>query len=591
MKIHRLAIWVCLVGLVGCSSMPGLKTRVAARVLDLDQPRYAVVVDRDIAIPMRDGVRLRADIYRPRAQGRFPVVVVRTPYDKHEIKTKQSFVGELFASQGLIYLVQDTRGKYTSEGTYYPYIHEALDGQDTFAWAGTQPWSSGRIGTFGFSYFGSTQWLSAPLKSPYLKAMVPVVTSQDVYPRWMYYGIMRLIDVLDWHYTNAPRQARNHALVDWDKAVWHLPLIEADNALGQDVPSYNDWIIHSTPDAYWDRIRVDDKVDQIQAPALLIAGWYDYYLDLMLEDFSRMRTQGGSPEARQSRIIIGPWTHETKSAFEAMDFGREASFMRQISAIVAWYRSWLGNNTPDSGPPVKIFVMGLNQWRAEQTWPLARTRYEKYYLHSAGRANTAAGDGTLSRSEPGQESADHFTYDPANPVPSVGGTSIYGNIKPGPQDQKTVENRPDVLVYTTPVLTQDTEVTGPVRLILHASSSAPDTDFVAKLVDVYPDGKAVNIKDGVIRARYRNSLSNPSFLEPGQVYPFEIKIGATSNLFKKGHRIRLQVTSSHFPEFSRNQNTKAAFGMTAEIAKAEQVIYHEQMHASHLILPIIPAAR
>jgi hypothetical protein len=278
--------------------------------------------------------------------------------------------------------------------------------------------------------------------------------------------------------------------------------------------------------------------------------------------------------------------------FPDRDFGGDAAFLGVIGEILRWYRHWLLD--AESGvaeeKPIKIFVMGSNQWRSEAEWPLERTRWTHFYLHSGGKANTRDGDGLLSRKPPGEEPSDRYVYDPDDPVPSVGGTSIYGIAQPGPVDQSAVEARKDVLVYTTPPLEEDLEVTGPVRLVLHASSSARDTDFVATLVDVDPEGKAVNLKTGILRARFRNSTERPELLTPGQVYELPIEIGATSNLFEKGHRIRLQVTSSCFPEFSRNLNTGAPIGLTTEKVEAEQTILHDADFSSVLVLPVIPPA-
>ncbi len=569
-----------------------LKWRLAAIRLGVPQPAYSVVVEKKVMVPMRDGVRLAADVYRPDADGSFPVIVSRIPYGRAEPRLQISLAGGLFASQGFVFVAQDVRGKHDSEGVYYPYIREAEDGHDTFEWAGTQPWSNGKVGTYGFSYFGSTQWLSAPHRSPHLRAMVPIVTGQNLYKRWIHDGVFRFNDVLVWHIENRGQRAEKRDDVDWAKAVRHLPLIEADDAIGHDVPAYDDWIRNPTPGPYWNRINVEGQVSEIGAPALIIDGWYDYYLDLAIEDFGRMREKGGTPEARQSRLLIGPWTHVMTDEFQDRDFGGDASFLDTTGEILRWYQRWLldAESGLEEEKPIKIFVMGSNQWRSEAEWPLERTRWTHFYLHSGGNANTRDGDGLLSRRAPGEEPPDRYVYDPDDPVPSVGGTSIYGIAQPGPVDQSTVEARKDVLVYTTPPLEEDLEVTGPVRLVLHASSAARDTDFVATLVDVDPAGRAVNLKTGILRARFRNSTERTEFLTPGQVYELPIEIGATSNLFEKGHRIRLQVTSSCFPEFGRNLNTGAPIGLTTERALAEQTVFHDKDHPSALVLPVIPRA-
>ncbi len=590
-KLTRKTLTACLLISLACSlSCQSVKFRVAALYLDIPQPEYSVAVEKDVMIPMSDGVKLAADIYRPKNPGRYPVIVTRTPYDKSNPEHKYEFAGGLFASHGFVFLIQDVRGKYKSDGEYFPYVNEARDGHDTFEWAGKQDWSSGKVGTYGFSYYGSTQWLSAPYQSEYLKAMVPIVSSQNLYPRWAYYGIYRYNDALFWHYGNTCKTNRSLQDIDIDKAVRHLPMIEADDAMGVDIPAFNEWMRHPTPDEFWAQHRVDDKVANIKAPALLIDGWYDYYLEMMLDDFNRMRTLGGSEEAQRSQLIIGPWTHQAHSEFDVVDFGKDADFMQQIKTMLRWYDYWLkgeNNGIIDEGP-IRIFVMGKNEWRTENEWPLKRTRFTEYYLHSGGKANTAQGDGALSANRPETEPPDHFTYDPENPVPSVGGTSIYGNAVAGPADQCEVEARDDVLVYTTPPLEEDTEVTGPIALALYASSSARDTDFSGKLVDVYPDGKAIILRAAMIRARYRESFTEPSFLEAGTVYKFDINVGATSNVFKKGHRIRLEVSSSNFPEFGRNLNTADPIGTTATMVKADQAIYHDAEHPSRLVLPVIP---
>ena len=588
-------LWVILLAAIlltalAASGVLRLKWRLAALRVGVTQPAYSVRVEKKVMVPMRDGVRLAADVYRPDAEGAFPVIVSRIPYGRAEPRLQLPFAGGFFASQGFVFVAQDVRGKHDSEGTYYPYIHEAKDGHDTFEWAGAQPWSNGNVGTYGFSYFGSTQWLSAPHRSPHLRAMVPIVTAQNLYKRWIHDGVFRFNDVLVWHIENRGQRAERRDDVDWASAVRHLPLIEADDAIGHDVPAYDDWIRNPTTGPYWDRINVEDRVSDIQAPALIIEGWYDYYLDLAIADYNRMRQHGGSSEARRSRLLIGPWTHVTTHEFPDRDFGGEAEFLGVIGDMLRWYRHWLldAKSGVEEEKPIKIFVMGRNQWRSESEWPLARTRWTRFYLHSNGRANTRDGDGILSLEPPGEEPPDRYVYDPDDPVPSVGGTSVYGIARPGPADQTAVETREDVLVYTTPPLEQDVEVTGPVRLVLHASSSATDTDFVATLVDVDPDGKAVNLKTGILRARFRNSTERPDFLTPGRVYELPIEIGATSNLFEKGHRIRLQVTSSCFPEFGRNLNTGAPIGLTTETVPADQTILHDALHPSVLVLPVIP---
>jgi uncharacterized protein len=581
---------IVLIAAAGAILWFGFKGTAISLLLGTPSPKYGTIVEPNVEIPMRDGVKLAADVYRPDIEGKVPVIIARLPYGKQNIVEVQEETGYFFSGQGFAYVVQDIRGKHESNGNYYPYVNEAMDGYDTIDWAAQQPWSDKNIGLWGMSYYGSTQWLTAPLQNPHLKAMVPVVTSQDIYPRWINNGVFRYNDVLVWHGENAKKVHNGNLVVDWDKAVRHLPLIEADDASYGDVSYFNDWISHPVPDPYWDKTRVDNKVDKILAPALIIEGWYDYYLDDAIDDFNRMISQGGSQAARQSGLIIGPWTHFLSNSFESVDFGKNASILTQLPTIINWYAKWLRaeNNKVMEGGPIRIFVMGKNEWRQEKEWPLKRTQYTKFYLHSDGDANTENGDGSLSLDTPNEENPDQYIYNPDNPVPTIGGTTIYGNAKAGPADQKEVAAREDVLVYSTPPLEEDTEITGPIELVLYASSSALDTDFTARLVDVFPDGKAINLKDSVLRARFRKSLTEPANLEPGKIYRFEIPIGAISNLFKKGHRIRIQISSSNFPEYSRNLNTGAPIGTTKEWVKANQTVYHDTKNTSYLLLPVIP---
>ncbi len=569
------------------------KWNIVAWYLGIPAPAYSIVAERDVMVPMRDGVKLATDVYRPDAPGKFPVIVIRTPYGKNNPAHRYEFTANIFAGQGYAVAVQDVRGKYGSEGVYYPYVNEAKDGHDTFNWAGTQGWSAGKVGTFGISYFGRTQWLPAPLASPYLKCMIPIFCGQYDYKRVADGGVFRYDALLIWHYQNALRTAEGGKAVDWDRALRHLPLIEADDALGIDINPYNDKISNPVPGPYWDRTRVDDKVSKMKAPAMVVGGWFDFYLDNSIDDFNRMITISGSPQARRSRLVLGPWIHLTRSKFDDADFGKEAGFLGQIKLFLRWYDYWLkgADNGIMDEDPVRIFVMGKNEWRGEKAWPLPGTVYTKYYLSSDRGANGLAGDGSLVTAMPPPAKPDRYVYDPEDPAPSIGGASVYGNARPGPVDQKERESRKDVLVYCTPPLEEDTEVTGPVRLILYASSSARDTDFTATLADVRQDGKSISLNTGVVRARYRDSLARPSFLEKGKIYRFEINIGPTANVFLKGHRIRLQVASSYFPEYDRNLNTGAPIGMTKETVKAEQAVYHGGVNASFLLLPVIPVKR
>ncbi|HEY7355126.1 MAG TPA: CocE/NonD family hydrolase, partial [Ktedonobacterales bacterium] len=337
---------------------------------------------------------------------------------------------------------------------------------------------------------------------------------------------------------------------------------------------------------------------QVHVPSYNAGGWYDIFLAGTIRNYQEMRAQGATPEARQARLLIGPWSHSNSTntvGDMAFGYGASAAFINLqidfMSLQLRWFDRWLKGieNGIDREPPVKIFVMGENVWRDEQEWPLPRALPTPFYLHSDGHANTLEGDGTLNTELPGDESADRFVYDPLNPMPTLGGALLMPAVyRPGARDQQPIERRADMLVYTSAPLERDLEVTGPVTVTLWAASSAPDTDFVARLVDVHPDGFAYNLTDGIIRARYLHSLQAPELLEPGKAYEYTIDLWATSNLFKAGHRIRLDITSSNFPRWDRSLNTGHDIGADAEVQSATQTILHSREHPSHVLLPVIP---
>jgi putative CocE/NonD family hydrolase len=502
--------------------------------------------------------------------------------------------------------VQDVRGRYASEGFFYSHADETKDGLDMFKWAAEQAWSNGRIGTFGGSYLGGTQWLPARENPPGLKVMIPEVTFSDMYQGCTHPGGAKVLHDLLWtagmmgDIINRRRAAGEDIpveleLPDLNTVLTDLPL--AGHPLIKKYGSfYHDWLNHPTAGAYWDSISPSTGYGNITAPALNISGWYDIFIWGTWQNYRGMKDRGGSEVARNNqKLIIGPWTHGNFSGrFQERYFGdTSSSDAIDLTGIkLRWYDRWLKGieNGIDKEDPVMIFVMGIDRWRTEKDFPLPDTKYRNYYLHSAGKANTLHGDGDLSPDLPHKEPADVYTYDPMNPVPTVGGQVILpGENSMGPRDQQEVEKREDVLVYTTPVLEQAVEVTGNIELKLFASSSALDTDFSAKLVDVYPDGRAMILTGGILRARYHKSFEKAELLEPGKVYELSINLLATSNVFLPGHRIRLEVSSSNFPQFNRNSNTGGHIPAETgeQYRTAINRIYHEEAYPSHLILPII----
>ena len=565
----------------------------------------SVVVEFDIPVPMRDGVRLRANVYRL-PEGRWPVLLTRLPYGK-DLPLGGSVLDPLQAARrGYVVIVQDTRGRFASEGEFRPFETEAEDGVDTIAWAAGLPYADGQVGMFGASYFGFTQWSAAVHGPPALKAMVPFITWSDPLNGLAFRGgALELGTTAHWgllmgfdqlvRQHRSDRQALGAAIISLGREVDELgasgyaslPLAEFEPLRRQSVsPRFFDQIAQPMALGHYDALTIAGKHERVQVPTFNVGGWYDIFLSDTIANFVAMQRHG-----QPSKLLIGPWTHSVRgNPVGDLDFG----FGSQIGLInfemdfgrlqLRWFDHWLKGI--DTGmlaeAPIRLFVMGTNVWRDEQEWPLRRAVETPFYLRASGGLSTEA---------PDAEPPDRFTYDPSHPVPTHGGALLMAPEFPGgPVDQRRIEARPDVLTFTTPPLERDTEVTGPVTMRLWACSSAPDTDFVARLVDVYPDGRAYNLTDGIIRARYRDATGGgeAALLEPGQPYAFAIDLWATSNVFRAGHQIRLQVTSSNFPRWDRNPNTGHPFGQDAELHSAEQTILHDREHPSHVLLPLVP---
>jgi len=568
---------------------------------------YPVKVDRDVPIKMRDGVTLRGDIYRPNAEGKFPVLLERTPYRRASWGYNIDFA-QRAASRGYVVFMQDVRGRYSSEGEWYPFLHETEDGYDTIEWVAAQPYSNGKVGMFGGSYVGATQMLAAIGHPPHLAGICPIVTASNYHDGWTYQGgafeqwfnqswttgLAQDTLLLQLERLKRPPEDTN-VLPLTDYPIFHKNPLEAMNPSTHAVaPYYLDWLAHPSFDDYWKRWSIEDHYADIRVPALHIAAWYDIFLGGSLRNYIGLKSGAATEEARKSqrlRVVIGGHSGDGRK-IGAVDFGAEADKLNYDELTLRWY-DFLFKSEPNefaTGKPVRIFVMGIDQWREEDDWPLARAKSTKYFLHSKGAANSARGDGALSTAAPAAESSDKFIYDPAKPVPTVGGPLCcdVDHLAPGPRDQREVEQRDDVLDYSTPPLEHDLEVTGPVRLEFFASSSAVDTDFTAKLVDVSPDGAAINLTEGIVRARYRDSQATPSLLTPGKVYPFSIDLWATSNVFRAGHRLRLELSSSNFPRFDRNLNTGELAANSSKRTTATNTVLHDKAHPSALILPVVP---
>lgn len=580
---------------------------------------YKVIRERNVMVPMRDGARLATDIFRPDAPGRFPVLVNRGPYGKDDYVASPDHSVWFFPTHGYVVLSQDCRARFNSEGDgYNPLFQEVSDGYDTVEWAARQPWSNGRVGTTGQSYLGATQYTLAtnnPLP-PALQVMAPVSASADFHQNWVYHSG----GAMEWGWmvpyaihkgrNTLERLGRDDLLAQMDEYVlepgnfgrplkdeWyrHLPLQDWIGRLKETAPYFREYFEQERDGPYWWRLNLLRHLDGIKIPMFHVSSWYDIFLEGALNAYAAITERGGSELARRNqKLLVGPWAHirpytrATSGDTGDIDFGPNAA-IELHDHLRRWFDYWLKDT--DTGimdePPVSIFVMGENRWRHEQEWPPARIHYTRWYFHSGGAANTLDGDGGLSPVPPAaDEPVDAYSYDPDDPAPTLRGNTLM--IPHGVADQRSVEARPDVLVYTSEQLERDLEITGPIKVYLYAASSAVDTDFTAKLVVVRPDGYAQNLQDGIIRARYRTSAREPAFITPGQVYEYAIDLWATSYLCQAGHRLRVEISSSNFPRFDRNPNTGAPLGSDARLETARQTVHHTAAHPSHILLPVIP---
>ena len=555
----------------------------------------------DQRVPTRDGVALSADVYLPlHAQG-LPTLIQWTPYES----TRERFIswGVWFARHGYAAVVVDVRGRYESEGAFYAWTKDGVDAQDTLTWAAAQPWSNGRVGTWGRSYGALVQWQLAQLGHPNLVCVAPQVIHDDYF--WDGYftgGAFQLALTLGaaalWSSALSLITGPSAAdLVLNERILRHLPLIELDEVvIGRRVDYWRDWWEHQTNDEWWQQFR--HRPERLEVPIFQQGGWFDPYSG------SHLRTFAQVPSGLPNRVLMGPWSHEE----EIETFRGDVSFGPDSVTVIrehelAFYDRYLKEqeNGWEARPPLELFVMGENRWRGEHEWPLARSEPQAWYLASGGRANTLAGDGRLSPEPPrGGQPADRYSYDPADPVPTIGGVSsvltmtqgAQTPVLPGPRDQRVLERRDDVLCYTSAPLEADLELLGPVEVVLYAASNARDTDFIVRISDVFPDGRAIFMTEGILRARYRGSLEGESveLLEPGEPAELPIRCYPIANVFKRGHRLRLDVTSSSFPRFSRNLNTGEDVATGRRWQIAEQTLLHDARYPSHVVLPVIPPA-
>lgn len=566
-----------------------------------------ILIQHDVPMKTRDGVTLYADIYRPKSSDKFPVILMRTPYDK-SVNWAVSPVFKM-VPRGYVVIIQDVRGRYTSGGEWYPFRHEQADGFDSVEWAAALPYSNGKVGMIGASYVGATQMLAAIAQPPHLAAIAPNVTASNYHDGWTYQSgafeqwfnqnwtsqlaqntLQRLIG----DNTNALLGAPTLPLANYP--VFNFGQLPAEAQLTASIaPYYSDWLAHPDYDDYWKQWSIEENFSKIAVPMLQVGGWYDIFNAGTLRNYVGAKTHGATEAARtKQHLLIEIGGHAGFGRLIGdVDFGAHAVENVYTDVILDWYDFLFKGiqNEFATDKPVKLFVMGANEYRQEDDWPPPQAQNTKYFLHSAGKANSLRGDGSLSVSPPKAEPPDAYVYNPANPVPTVGGPLCCDaeHMEPGPRDQRSVENRDDVLVYSTGPLPRDLEVTGPVTATLFVKSSAVDTDFTAKLVDVAPDGFAQDLTEGILRMRYRNSPERATLMNPGQIYEVSVDLWATSNVFLRGHSLRLEISSSNSPRFDRNLNTGEEIKFARTFVSATNTILHDAQHPSALVLPVMPS--
>jgi putative CocE/NonD family hydrolase len=565
----------------------------------LSQPTHEVKVESNVGVPMRDGVKLGTDLYRPQGEGKYPVILIRTLYQK-ELSERD---GHYYARRGYVVAIQDVRGRFSSPGTGELFVHEPKDGYDAIEWLAAQPWSTGKVGMIGGSYLGWVQWWAAMEKPPHLVTIIPNVSPTSPFQNLPYeYGAFMLRGSLWWLGVverTAPPEGSLRQLLH------HLPVVELDTkVLGKEHPSWRKWIEHSTLDEYWEPVDFTSKLKDVRIPVFNQSGWYDGDGIGSKVNYQKMAEHGHPNQ----KLVVGPWGHTDRAtrSYAGRDFGPEAT-PDLHRMYVRWFDCWLKgiDNGITREPLVSLFVMGSNRWATGDRYPLPETKFEKWYLSSNGNANTSKGDGKLTRElPPAGAPTDKYTYDPGDPTPD-------GNYEPEPGDrqgdknnkspsaeelqklgdayyQKLTASRKDILVYVSEKFAEPYTFAGPVSAVLYAATSARDTDWFMRLFEVDEQGNLFPLVEGKVRARYRKSMKSPELLEPGKVYEYQLDLWQTGITIPKGRRLRVEVASASFPSFTRNLNTGGHNETETRYVAAEQTIFHSKEHPSHVLLPVIP---
>ncbi len=558
---------------------------LAQAAIAADAPKISHEIKQ---VPMRDGVKLATDVYRRPGVTRAPVVLMRTPYNKARAKK----VAERFATDGFIVVVQDCRGRYDSEGDFIPYNNEGQDGFDAIEWLGKQPWCNGRIGMWGASYVGATQWQAAVEHPPGLVTIAPTATWSSFYRNLYLGGALRISLITRWASGQATKPEDATLTTDWRKTLLHLPLSEVDEKIGWPIPWLEGMLTHPRLDGYWKRLELTEEIADLKLPMQHIVGYYDFFSRESVGNFMRMQQQATDLKTRsRQQLILGPWDHGSigRSKVGDVDFGEHA-VIDAAGENLKWFNRVLKADDPASvavDVPVKYFSMGDNVWHEDTTWPPQGFKSTSFFLHSKGHANTGTGDGTLDRvSSTTKEAADTFKADPADPTPACPVTEERPLISAtwAPVDQRPIETRDDVLVYTSEAFTKPLTFAGNAKAKLFVSANTPDADWVVKLIDVHPDGFSQNLTVGILRGSFRNSELHPTPLKPNKVYEITVDLGPIAAQIGKGHRLRVDICGAYFPLFDRNPNTaEGPFGTTSAIATEK--VYHDQSYPSRIILP------
>lgn len=560
-----------------------------------------IIIERNVDVVMRDGTKLGADIYRPQTEKPLPVLLMRTPYEKEDAQSMNYAHPSYYARKGYIVIIQDTRGRWKSAGEFYPFRHEREDGYDTIEWAGSLPYSNGRVGMYGFSYAGAVQLQAAIARPPHLVTIIPAMTGSDLFQGFIYEnGVFSLALIQSWLLflgQGSGGSSQEQQLVNRMSRIQEtynrLPLSSAFPVA--DYPwagFYQDWLSHPARDDYWKKFSIKDYYDRISIPILHVGGLFDAFVNGTIENYTSLNKTSGTQQA----LLLTPWYHMPWSRYVGeCDFGEQAD-NRIDEWQLEWFDYWLKreNDQPDQAlriPRVRYFVTGENKWKQAAAWPPADQRKQKWYLFSEEKANSISGDGKLLPSLEVRQPKDVFVYNPHIPVPANGGHSAaVPELTPmGPKNQLWMEVRNDVLIYSSDRLASDLQVAGDVRFCLHVSTDAEDTDFAVKILDVFPDGRAFNLSEGIARTSFRRSLADPVPVKPHEIVELQFRAHALSHVFKKGHSIRLEISSSMFPTYARHSNRfkrdKEEGGF--DFVTAMQSVYHSKEHPSYLEWDVI----